>query len=798
MRQKIFAELVLGNDHIHIVSCEVSEGLSQVTHGVIEVASKTELPVAKLVGGEAQLVVVVDDIPVRKLTLTVGGGAFLRIDQGSLRYRIELFSPLWRLRHTRNLRKFRNMSSKDIVSQVLNESQIAHTWQIEREPPVRKYCVQYRESHFDFINRLLEFEGIYFQTQDDGSLHLRDVSMSAPFVAGEATFKLLDHGGALEGHIGIHQLRRGARVRTGKVTVNDYNWKTPAVSLLSSASDGMDSELESYDYPVGFRKPADGTALAKRRLEAHRVGSRYVSATTNVPFMQPGKRFTYAGEHGFSGELLITTVKHQVRDEAFNVTDEGAPEQTTYRNVLEAIPSQVPFRPPMSTSEPTVAGVHSARVRGPVGEEIHTDKYGRFRAQFHWDRESKSTDDDSRWLRKLQESATGANLARVGWEVSVAYINGDPDRPIGLARNINGVMTPTYGQPARKERMTIKTPSYPANGGYNELYMEDIAGAMMFDIRAQRDLQNFVRNDRTERIGNNDTRLIDTNYNRTVQGNQTISVGSDRTSNVGGGRQGKVEGTRADTVAGNETIKVGSQGSVSVNGSDIESVGSLRFTLAGSIAPPDIAGNAKALGKSTLKSLASGKLKSLASGKGAGAAGSVQGAADAITGGLSAGGVTALLTGNIGRSAETYFSRTVGGAKIAIAGNSIGHDAGYALIETVGGAKLTIAKGAIRQSVGGPCLFTVGGAVFRKSTGDMGVGSVKSRVMAGANISFKSDEKIEIHSKKIRLEALASLKIEGDGQSIELTPGAIAFNGPMVLQSDGDVSIAAPDDNISA
>lgn len=790
MRQEVFAELNLGGERKHIVSCQVTEGLSQITHGVLEIASKTEVPVRSLLGGSATLVVLVDRVPVRSIELIMGGGAFLRVEQGSLRYRIEVFSAFWKLRHTRDLRKYRNLSSKDIITQVLSENQIKHTWEIERVPPVRKYCVQYRESHFDFVSRLLEFEGIYYEARDDGSLHFRDASAGSPQVSGETSFKLLDHASALQGEIGVHQFSRGARVATGKVTVNDYNWKTPAVALLKSDAADLDGELEVYDYPVGFRKPEDGQAIATRRLEAHRVGSQFVSATSNVPFMQPGRRFEYEGLHGFSGEFFLTRVVHEVWDESFVEASEIETEQSTYRNQMEAIPSKVPYRPPLVTAHPTVQGAHTAMVRGPVGEEIHTDKYARFRGQFHWDREAKGTDEDSRWLRKLQESATGSNMARVGWEVSVAYVDGDPDRPIGLARDINGAMPPTYGQPARKERMTIKTPTYPSNGGYNELFLEDIAGAMMMDIRAERDLQNFVKNDKTEAIGNNDTRLINKNFNRKVLGNQTESIGADRDTTIGGGRQGKVEGNRTDTVGGNETVKVAAQTSVTVNTSSTESVGSLRFTLAGSVAPPNIAANAKALATSTAESMASGK--------GPGAAGSVKSAADAITGGLSSGDLSALLTGNIGRSAEKTFSRTVGGAKIAVSASSISHDAGYALIETVGGAKLTIAKGAIRQSVGGACLFTVGGAVFRKSTGDMGVGSVNSLVMAGVGISFTSDEKIEVHSKKIKLQSLARLKIEAGALSLELTPGTIAFTGPMVVKSDGDVSIAAPDDNISA
>ena len=134
-------------------------------------------------------------------------------------------------------------------------------------------------------------------------------------------------------------------------------------------------------------------------------------------------------------------------------------------------------------------GTHTAMVRGPSGEEIHTDAAGRFRAQFHWDREATGTDADSRWIRYLQETATSQTLARTGWEVFVGYVDGDPDRPVGLGRAINGAMPPTYAQPASKNVMSLKTPSSPSTGGFNELKLDDSAGAQLMSLRAEKDLE---------------------------------------------------------------------------------------------------------------------------------------------------------------------------------------------------------------------------------------------------------------------------------------------------------------------
>src|SRR5690606_20900491 len=162
-----------------------------------------------------------------------------------------------------------------IVAQVLSEGGVAFDWKIRREPPKRKYCVQYRESNFAFVSRLLEFEGIYYVTRADGSLSLEDGSPSVDWIDGDRDFQLLEHAGALEGgELGIHAFGWGNRVGTGKVTLNDYSWKTPQVSLLQTKAADRDDELELYHYPAGHRKPDQGAELAQMRLEALRARTR--------------------------------------------------------------------------------------------------------------------------------------------------------------------------------------------------------------------------------------------------------------------------------------------------------------------------------------------------------------------------------------------------------------------------------------------------------------------------------------------------------------------------------------------
>lgn len=232
-----------------IVSCRVTEGISELTHAVIELATTKDIDFSSVLQGDAVLHTLQNGAPDRKWTLKVGRAGFVDVKEGSLRYRIDLFPHLWLLRHTLNTRKFRNMSSQDIVSKVLNEDHVRHKW-LGAPTDKRKYCVQYRESNLDFALRLCEWEGIYYTFDDDGLMLLGDTSFASPPVPGNSHFELLEHALGLEGgELGIHEFRKGAQIASGGATVNDFNWKKPKTPLIASAFASKDTELETYNYP---------------------------------------------------------------------------------------------------------------------------------------------------------------------------------------------------------------------------------------------------------------------------------------------------------------------------------------------------------------------------------------------------------------------------------------------------------------------------------------------------------------------------------------------------------------------
>ncbi|MFT3764222.1 MAG: type VI secretion system tip protein TssI/VgrG [Minicystis sp.] len=810
-----------------VVACTIEEGISETTVARVEVTSMDDLNLESVLTGPAEIALLLDGIVERRWSFKVGGARFLAAKGNSLRFEVELFSTEWIMQLTKDTRKYQNQGAREIVTAVLGRSGVPHEWRITRTPNQRDYCVQYRETNYDFVRRMLEFEGIFYTFDEDGKMILADRSSAAPPIPGLSYFELLEGEGALtDGVEGVHEIKRGARVRPGKYTVNDFDWKKPHTRIHQTKAADRDAHLEIYEYPTGYREPNDGAVLAQMRLEARRVESRYFTGKSSVPRFAPAHGFTFGAAAGaaFAGEYLLTKVVHRYRNPSYPATERERGDHI-YENEFHAIPRDVPFRPAVLTPRPNVDGYHTAMVRGPIGEEIHTDKYGRFKAQFHWDREAKGTDEDSRWLRVVQESASSMFLARIGWEMNIGYIDGDPDRPMGLARNINRVMPPAYAQPAKKTMMTIKTPTSPANGGFNEIRLDDTAGAMEFYVRAERDLLNVVKNDRTEKVGVNETRLVGVTLQETVERDQSTSIGANSKTETGGMRELSVKRHRKDKVGATEKIDVGEGMTVKVKGNETEKVGSVRLTIAGGVSMPDLKGRAEAIAKGMVpdpkaaaKKVGQAALDGMKSG---GVQGALSGAeqslksmipkppdpkaiASQMTGGLSDGVTMDKLIdnfcqGSINRSGKKQMTRLVGGAQISAALGNISTSANWGFTEVVGGAKMTLAaEGTIQQSVSGPMATTVGGMVMRSSGSDMSYSAENSFITVGATADLTSDEKLKVESDgTIELVAAEEMKFAVGGVSITLTPGQVRFTGDLTFKAKSKIAITGKPDNVT-
>ena len=517
-------------------------------------------------------------------------------DEGRRNYRAEVVPWLWFLTRTTDCRIFQNKTVPQIVEQIFadlgfSDFEIAH---IKGEHPKRDYCVQYRESDFDFVSRLLEEEGIfYFFKHEDGkhTLVMADHTRAYQDCPENRVDYPRDHGSqALEDHITGWEHRY--EFRSGKWAQTDYNFETPSANLMTKTNTVMDlpgvDKYEQYDFPGEYGKTGDGEPLTKTRMEEEEVEHDVVHATSLCKTFTPGGKFKI-GQHQSDSEagraFVITSIQHSAAEPMAYETGSGVGE--TYANRFTCIPDTVIFRPARTTPRPIVRGPQTAVVVGPVGAEIYPDKYGRVKVQFHWDREGKKDENSSCWIRVSQPVAGqgwGAIvIPRIGQEVIVEFIEGDPDAPIITGRVYNAGQMPPYELPANKTQSGFKSRSSMGGSAdnFNEIRFEDKKGSEQLFIHAEKNQDIEVENDETHSVGHDRTKTIDNDETthvkhdrtETVDNNETITIGVDRTENVGKNESITVGLMRTRAVGVNEAITVGAAQEITVGGLRAVTVG---------------------------------------------------------------------------------------------------------------------------------------------------------------------------------------------------------------------------------
>jgi type VI secretion system secreted protein VgrG len=429
---------------------------------------------------------------------------------------IQLVPSLKRLEHRRNQRIFQNRSVPQIISEVLGEHRILgdeFVFKLREPCKPREYCTQYQESDLHFIRRLCEEEGIHFHFQHRRERHLlvfADDAIQLPVLKQPVPYQPGNGLVAEASVVSRFSLRLASR--PGKVSQRNYDFRIPRVDLLSSAAGDTRQELEDYRYPGAFNDRSDGDRLAKKALERHHSDARLASGESDQRALLSGHLFELDHpDPDWQQRWLLTSVIHEGKQP--QVLEEYASHAGTsggftqgYRNRFEAIPGQVPFRPPLRHSKPRVLGSQHAVVTGPAGEEVHCDGYGRVKVQFFWDRRGLHDDSSSCWLRV----ATGwahdqygtTMIPRVGMEVVVGYFEADPDQPYVQACLPNAATRSPLSLPAQKTQTLLRTQSSPGGGGYNELRIEDRKGQESITIRAQRDWSEHVLNDQSIQVDN--------------------------------------------------------------------------------------------------------------------------------------------------------------------------------------------------------------------------------------------------------------------------------------------------------
>lgn len=526
-------------------------------------------------------------------------------DLGHRNYRAEVVPWLWFLTRTSDCRIFQNKTIPEIVQQIFGDLGFSdfEAAQIKGSHPKWPYCVQYRETDFNFVSRLLEQEGIfYFFKHQQGKhiLTLADQKSVYP-ACGESQ---VDYPRDIGSHaVTDHIIRweHAFEFRTGKWTHTDYNFETPDTKLMSTAPTvvplpGTD-KFEFYDYPGEYTSTGDGQSLAKLRIEEEEVGYDVVSGGSTCKSFTPGCKFTI-GRHRNGVEegksYVLTSVRHSAAEPRAYETGGGSAE-ATYENTFTCIPSSVTFRPARSTAKPVVQGCQTAVVTGPAGEEIYPDKYGRVKVQFHWDREGKQDENTSCWIRVSQLHAGknwgGIDLPRIGEEVIVDFLEGDPDRPLIIGRLYHAANLPPFGLPDGKSVNGMKSNSTKGGGGYNELVFDDTKGNELIrehgqfdkDSTIEHDLREHVLNDRSRDVTNNETIQIGNNRSETVGVDEQLSVGANRTETIGANETLSVGANRTRNVGGSETVTVTMNRTHTVGVAESITVGAAQAVTVGAI-----------------------------------------------------------------------------------------------------------------------------------------------------------------------------------------------------------------------
>jgi type VI secretion system secreted protein VgrG len=599
-----------GEDTLSVRRFSVREGISRLfTVSVEAVSPHHDLDLAALVGRPASL-------RVASGAARCWAGVCSEIEQlraettGLSTYALRIVPALWLLDQRNDYRVHQQLTIPEIVDRILGEWGIVPAWSVDRGAyPVLEYKVQYGESDHAFLIRLLDEAGIAFTfTDDEGGARLAlgdKLHAGAPHRASPIlhvddlrTAALLDR---------ISQVRIAHRVRPDAWTIRDHDFRNPGFSLVASAG-ARETFYERYHYRPGSflvdsprsgdtpfaddrgaarHDPRAGAAQAERSLLAARADRRKVRFATSAIDLGPGSIFSIAhhphAELSERATLLVT-----------DLTIEGSLE-SAWSISGEAVFADQPYHPAPTVPRPLVTGVQSAVVVGPRGQEIHTDEFGRVRVQFPWDRRGERDEQSSCWIR-VSQGAAGVGygmvvIPRVGEEVLVGFVAGNPDQPIIVGRVHNGVQRAPYKLPEHQTRSTWKSRSTPGGEGSNEIMFEDLQGQELVYLQAQRNLRTLVKGDQTITVGQDHRSLVKGSETDIAFGNRVEVTGAsraeltgaNRTTSIGGDEQTLVRGTVKERGEGDWLLRVGGDQHVVIAGAQRELVeGDSHFEVRGS------------------------------------------------------------------------------------------------------------------------------------------------------------------------------------------------------------------------
>ena len=597
--REVAVSSVLGGDVLLFKSIQCSEALGRLSEFRIELASRRgDIGIADVLGTGMTVSVDLPQGGKRHFHGIVTRFAYQGWRDGLPSYLAIVRPALWLLTRSTNCRIFQGLDAIAIVKNVieeygaiaLDESRVTTT------PASREYCVQYRESDFDFVCRLLEEEGIYFYfTHADGehTIVLADGYGAHDTVSGYDTIPFCDEE-MTSNALGeaVTRLNPGGEIQPSMMVLDDFDFEKASSSLSGGlvakasvpAPFGQKS-YEHYDYPGRYNVTATGDGFARARMEAlHGQGER-IEAAASARGVTTGALFSLSGHprDDQNRTFLVTSAETSIT--GVDYLSNGGGNGVRFECSFVAIGKEHSYRPPPTARKPIVQGPQTAMVVGKANEEIWTDKYGRIKVQFHWDRDGKSDETSSCWVR-VQQGWAGKGwgmmfVPRVGMEVVVSFLEGDPDRPLVTGCVYNGDSMPPYTLPADQTKSTIKSNTSKGGNGFNEIRFEDKKDSEEIFVQAEKDFNRVVKNNDTLKVG----------FEKKDKGDQTIEIANDQSLDVGNDRKVHVKNDQtvavdnnlSTTVKNDETRKVDNNQSVKVgNKIVIEANTSIELKVGGS------------------------------------------------------------------------------------------------------------------------------------------------------------------------------------------------------------------------
>jgi uncharacterized protein involved in type VI secretion and phage assembly len=666
-------------DEFLVIRYRGTEGLCQLYQFEIDLAAQAEGIMLDAIVGKPAVLSINTATGARWFHGIVGRMELTNETVGQTYFRVELVPAVWLLTHRYHSRIFQGKTTREIITDVLTKGGLASDrfrFSLTRTYEPREYCVQYRETDYNFISRLMEEEGIWWcfeQTEAGHTLVMADAASAYGPIEGDAKLAYRSATGMNVETEHIFRFRVAQSVRPGAVVLNDFNFEKPKLHLEALDDAGRDTTLEFADHPGKFLEQSEGSTLAGLRKEEFQAARQGAIGRSNCKRLAPGKTFELKDypAAGYDGSYLVTALTHQGKESIGRTTTGGngrtqildtrahqsllqartnenpviaelagallqiasrlqAGDPTAHRaltswlyhagqvakdlpstaaasganplawlsvpNLLEdvaqwnlidydvpvyectfeCIPAAVVYRPPRVTPWPVMRGTQTARVVGPDGEEIHTDQYGRVRVQFNWDREGNEGGqpklfgaDSSCWIRVCQGMAGGAYgimfIPRVGQEVIVDFLEGDPDKPIIVGRVYNADHMPPYKLPDEKTKSVIKTHTSKGGGGCNEIRFEDDKDKEQLFLQAQRQMDTNVKASHFHTVGGSYHLLVGGEkdgqkfgeYRQYIYKLKQTHVGEERRTWVEKDDGLEVDGSRAESVGGTLSVTVG-------------------------------------------------------------------------------------------------------------------------------------------------------------------------------------------------------------------------------------------------